>query len=549
MSWQEVLTQNLENMTNGTYQQMLNSMYATNSKTANYTQESFYSWRIFGSPYMLLDDPEEDGLLGEWYLNQLRQSQILTLKLGIPRYTGNQRGTSVIDWFNGVAQSVDQGESKTEAIVDGLIGGIVGAATGLTDAKRLYIFFNQYEIYIQYVRLEIITMASYLGILDYPVPTGRGSATEPISSVDWETYTTNGHRSVSVSNIIENGVSTITNKIQQGIKKFENNNIISEEKTLNEDAWNSNAKSLADEYADIAGGSPAIVQFMIQPSYATETFSNTTTKSLLQQKADTYTQAGKEVAWISNTGGNTSFVNQVSSIVDGAANTVQTALDEMNADPVVSMFGSSALGMIRGLTGERMIFPEIFDNSSFEKGASYTINLSSPAGDPYSFFMNIGLPLCYLIPAVAPRTSSANAYRMPFMCQAYVTGQAAIPMGIVSGLSIRRGQSGAMSKDGLPLDVECQISIHDLYSVMAVSSISDPAQFLSNESMIEYIASFTNIDTWNKSIVNEHIVGEIGGAVAQESFDIDKITDRIKYNLGEFAGNKLRIYGIADATR
>ena len=52
-----VLASNAEYLANGVYDQMIASIFPVNEETASYTQESFYSWRIFGSPYMLLDDP------------------------------------------------------------------------------------------------------------------------------------------------------------------------------------------------------------------------------------------------------------------------------------------------------------------------------------------------------------------------------------------------------------------------------------------------------------------------------------------------------------
>ena len=569
----DTLKKTAERVADGTYSAMVDAMFPTNPKTASFTQDSFYTWRIFGSPYMLLDDPPlgemtNSGFLGEWYLDQLKQSQILTIKMGIPRYTGNRSGLSVIDWFNGTAQAMNQGSGTTESIMNSLVGMISMNATGLDEAKRNYVFYNQYEIYLQYVRLLIVSMASYLGILDYPIPDIKRSSNgsykprkTSIAKMDWTTYTTGGYRPKSLSDIFGDLWDSSRNRWssntddhldQDNVRSNVRSNVVHFVETvssLSQAMEKTRNTDFTDTYFDAAGGPPAIIQFVIQPSYSVDDFTNSTQQSMMQQTADKRADYGREIAWLTGVGGESSLTSAVAGVVNSGASGIQTAIDNMHMDPAMSILGSSVVGMIRGLTGERMIFPEIYEKSTFSRSNTYNIKLATPNGDPYSYFMNIGLPLCYLIPMVAPKTTSANAYRMPFMCQAYVTGQVAIPMGIVDGMRITRGSSGAMNKDGLPLEVDVSLSIKDLYSVLGVSALSDPAQFLSNESLIEYIASFTQIETWNKSLVNQYIGGSISDAIIEESMNVDKLWDRIKYNIAEFAGNQLRLYGIADSLR
>lgn len=552
------------------YQSMVNAIFPTNPKTASFTQDSFYSWRIFGSPYMLLDDPPlgemtNSGFLGEWYLDQLKQSQILTIKMGVPRYTGHRKGVSIVDWANGTAQTIAQGKNPVESVIDSFLGSITMNISNLDEAKRNYIFYNQYEVYLQYVRLLIVSMASYLGILDYPIPNlqskdnGTFSVEKTtIAKMDWTSYTTGGYKPNSLKDIFGNLWNNMSDSWKSpsesldryGVKSNIGSNVKEFVGRSSRSSYrDSDHSSFGNSYFDAAGGPPAIIQFIIQPAYGVDEFTNETTQSMLQQRADKMSEWGKEIAWMTGVTGETSLTSAVAGVVNDGAAGIQTAIDNMSIDPAMSILGSSFIGMIRGLTGERMIFPQIYKDSTFNRSFTYSIKLASPNGDPYSYFMNIGLPLCYLIPMAAPKTTSANAYRMPFMCQAYVTGQIGIPMGIVDGLSITRGANGAMNKDGLPLEVDVRLSIKDLYSVMGVSALTDPAQFLANDSLIEYIASFTQIDTWNKSIINQYIGGPISDAIIAENTDVDKIWDRIKYNISEFGGNQLRLYGIADALR
>lgn len=535
----------MKDLAGDAYNSMVGAEFPINNVTETYGQEGFYNWRLFGSPYMLLDDPplggvNKTGFLGDWYMSQLRECQILTIKMGVPKYTGNKKRVGVTDYAVATANAVNEGGGVGKSIVDTILAAVTMNASGMDNATRNYIFYNQYEQYIAYVRLLIVSMAAYLEVTDYPIPnlsSGGVKGFTTIGKQDWSTYTTAGHEVKSTMDMIADAYNWATG----------NRSSFQQMADLAVSATNKGEFTGGTVY-DAAGGPPAIIQFVVQPTYATDSFQNSLTKSAAETQADSTYAIGKEVAWLTNVGDTTSIAGAVGGIMNTGASAVQSALNNVSGDATVGILGSSIVGMLRGLSGERMIFPQIYDDSQFSKAANYMTKLVSPQGDNYSYFINIGLPLCYLIPMIAPKTASTNAYKMPFLCQAYVTGQNAMPMAIFQNMSIERGASGAMNKDGLPLEVNVNIAIQDLYSNLAVSAIHDAAQFLSNESLIEYIASYTPIEAWNKAKVNRFL-GEIGEVVGQNAFDPQKIADRLKYNLGEYLGNSLRLYGVADAAR
>jgi hypothetical protein len=541
------------------YGGMIAAEFPVNAGTEAFSQSDFYTWRLFGSPYMLLDDPptgsvENSGFLGGWYMNQLRESQILTVKLGVPKYTGNQKSAGLIEHGIAAAQAMEQGESLFASVGDQIGAAITMNISGLDHAKRHYIFYNQYEQYIQYVRLLIVSMASYLNIMNYPIPefsSGDMAAAKytRIKDMDWSIYTTAGHQTNTLRDMITSAVSRATEGAVPPRWFTQGDNASLDSAIATATSWkeNENQGTLYDQ----AGGPPAIVQMIVQPTYASESFGNSLTKSSAQDMADSTRAIGKEIGWLTQVGDSTSVAGAVSALggLGGSvAADVQAAIGSNTGDAMVGILGSSIVGMLRGLSGERMIFPKIYDDSTFDKAVSFVCKLVSPQGDLYSYFINVGLPLCYMIPMCAPKTASINAYKMPFLCQAYVTGQTAMPMCICSSLSITRGASGAMNRWGLPLEVDVSISFQDLYQNIAVSAIHDPAQLLSNESLIEYIASFTQIETWNKAKINR-ILGDIAGEVAKEAFDPQKIADRATIQMAEYLGNTLRLYGVANAAR
>ena len=73
---------------------------------------------------------------------------------------------------------------------------------------------------------------------------------------------------------------------------------------------------------------------------------------------------------------------------------------------------------------------------------SFTINLSSPYGDVYNYYMNIVVPLMHLIALAAPRMVSANSVASPFLVQAFIPGMCTCQLGIIQSLSIEKNPSG-----------------------------------------------------------------------------------------------------------
>ena len=320
------------------YDAMVDAIFPVNQDSATYTQEGFYTWRIFGSPYMLLDDPplgqvSNSGFLGEWYISQLRQSQILTLKIVVPKYTGNQKGVNVVDYVAGAARAVNEGKPVGEAVVDTTIAAVNMASTGLDQAQRNYIFYNQYEIYIQYVRLLIISMASYLGVMNFPIPSLTSSGTVSykyvtIANTDWNTYTTAGAKPITVQDMFGNVIDGITDWFSPNTKQS-----MTSATNQNQDstgsAPKSNSGTSSSSYYDIAGGPPAIVQFIIQPTYAVDSFGNTTTKSSAQAIADQSYTVGKEIAWLTNVGDTSSIAGAATNIVSAGTNVANAALENV----------------------------------------------------------------------------------------------------------------------------------------------------------------------------------------------------------------------------
>ena len=138
-----------------------------------------------------------------------------------------------------------------------------------------------------------------------------------------------------------------------------------------------------------------------------------------------------------------------------------------------------------------MIYPKIYDSSNSDTNYSFKVHLSTPYGDPYNYYINIVVPLMHLIALAAPRMVTSNTVGAPFIVQAFIPGLCTIQMGIVSSLHISKNpDSNRISVNGYPL-----------YNAMSISPANDPASFLFNETLNDYMANLAglipSIDTYN----------------------------------------------------
>lgn len=249
------------------------------------------------------------------------------------------------------------------------------------------------------------------------------------------------------------------------------------------------------------------VQFYIQPPTAEISVNNNTSTSKLEGLLNTASDTMKEIAFVTNSTGvlnmeelneySDSALSALSSYMGNTNTTIGGVLDR------ILQVGSNTL------KGENVIFPEIYQNSSNGSGFQITINLKSAYGDRVSYYLNILVPLLHLVALAYPKQATANTYASPFLIKAYVPGMYHCNMGIVSSLSIsKRTSDGSVNVDGLPMELEVNLNIQDLYSDMSIASSSEPALFLMNGSLVDFLAVNCGVD-----IIEPHIQEKIDAIV------------------------------------
>ena len=89
------------------------------------------------------------------------------------------------------------------------------------------------------------------------------------------------------------------------------------------------------------------------------------------------------------------------------------------------------------------------------------------------------------------------------MVQAFIPGMCTCQLGIISNMEITKNKSlHAVNVNGFPLEVEVDLTIEELYDSLSVSPANDPASFLFNETLNDYMANLAglqpSVDTYTK---------------------------------------------------
>lgn len=291
-----------------------------------------------------------------------------------------------------------------------------------------------------------------------------------------------------------------------------------------------------------AGAIPFYIEAETRTS---DDFSNSTTQSQLSSSIDGLSDTARELNYLIGTGASELGAGQLyDDLMSVGANSIEK-VDET----ISSMLGkgnilSSIMSKVQTvLSGGRMVFPEIWSDSSFSRSYRITIKLSSPSGDPLCVFYNILVPIYHLIAFVLPRNSSGESYYSPFLVRAYYKGIFNVDMGIITDMSISKGSDGEWTPDGLPTTAEISFEIKDLYNSLSMSTqeVEDDKGILSNIAELDYIANSCGIN------INEPEIGRTIKMAITLGFTSkikDKVTMNIFGNIGQYFNQKVQnIFG------
>lgn len=175
-------------------------------------------------------------------------------------------------------------------------------------------------------------------------------------------------------------------------------------------------------------------------------------------------------------------------------------------DNIVNGIKDFAMGVVDGATfglggvlasvfnGAFIDLPKKWDDSSISiSSTSYSIDLVSPYGNPFSQIQNIYLPLSMLLAGCLPLYAGEAAYVSPFLCSVFNKGVQMVRLGMITSLSITRGTGNlGFNKSKRPLAFKVSFTISDFSNIMTApinASIGSSfrAMFRSDSKFSDYV--------------------------------------------------------------
>lgn len=416
--------------------------------------------RLLGLPYQFLDTADmridKDNDMGRLFCyNMFTEAPILTILPGTTKFLPDYK-KSEKTIFQNLWKGMEEGDSNAESALKNLIDD--------NSESRYFDFEADYGNYIKYVNLMCRVTAILLGIGDDTPP---GIST-PYKKFDWGNYKYFNNYKVS-SGDSPNIFDKITNEISD---------------------------TLLSAVDDSISGTHQYLSIYVDPSSSfNESTSNEVAKSALEGKFDEMQSKIKEYAFFANSN---ALGNQLSTIQGWITNFMDGIASLGSEDGFLNALLGKGKQQI--VNGSNLIFPEIWQDSSYEK--SYTINTTfiSPYGDKESIYLNCLVPMLHLLALTLPKQTTANTYTAPFLVKMFSKGWFSCDMGIVESIQIDKGPDQSWSVDGLPTQVKVTLTVKDLYSQLMLSPSNSPSLFFSNQGMIDFLGATCGVDLSRPSI-------------------------------------------------
>jgi len=144
-------------------------------------------------------------------------------------------------------------------------------------------------------------------------------------------------------------------------------------------------------------------------------------------------------------------------------------------------------------SGGNILFPEIWQDSTYRKSYNMTFVFSAPYGDPETILNQVYMPTLLWLTAAMPRQLGSMGYNSPFLVKAYSKGNFVCDLGMVDSVSIKRGPESEWTLDSLPTSIEVSVSIRDLYSTLILTASSDKSLWNTNTALKEFLNTFAGV--------------------------------------------------------
>lgn len=278
------------------------------------------------------------------------------------------------------------------------------------------------------------------------------------------------------------------------------------------------SRELNSDFKTFFSAKENVVFYLDNFSSISESFSNETTESSIASQINGVSDTANEINFL--LAGNSSVLGKISENVTDAVSSVTSALSSTLGSLGGGIIGSLAdTGINTLVNGGKIVFPQIWSNSTYSRSYTLDIKLRSPDHDSLSIFLNIIKPYCKILAMTLPRVMehedhyNANGYMSPFLVKAFSKGMFNIDMGIISSLSVTKGAECQWNDDGLPTQIDISIDITDLYSSLAMSGfestgiIGNPfaaskqlTKIVNNTAYMDFLANMAGLNVGTMAI-------------------------------------------------
>lgn len=446
------------------------------------------SMRLFGLPFQFIEqaDPRVENIsssVGRTFVqNIIMRAPVATIIPGKPIYLPGNKNKQ------GVAASLIQAGSGNFEELQSLL------SNKASEVLRYYDFQCDYTSYMKYVNIMCRAAATFLELEDELDGV-------PLQRYDWRNYRWNADSyktmtETMLSNAADTSVSFAKKMLtglvdvigtygSKAVDYFAGTDLSSSYNQYSHRTTNNTDEE--DAEMDAALQYANFVQFYIDPDGSNqESASNSTSTSKIQSMFDNGSDLVKELAFVANSGG--IDTNDLQQFGDAS---IQTAADLLsNGGQLTSVFSRLFSLSSNVIKGENVIIPEIYQDSDYNKSYSLTVHLKAPYGNKYSFYMECVVPMLHLLALALPKQTTANTFGAPFLIKCYVEGVFSCDLGIVTGITVNKNVSPeSWTNDGYPTEIDVTLEIKDLYSSLTMSPQNEPALFLANSSLVEYLAT------------------------------------------------------------
>lgn len=510
---------------------------------------NLYSPRLFGAPPQLTNLCDmrlksslgvSPGPVGDFYLdNILRNAQIANFIVGHARFTGGMSNLSSIVrstlqytyalskyqvFANGGSTTSSSASTSTDIASDSDMEaynreiGDDGMASDMVKASSIGLDGLDDDTYVVDVN-RIEGASSLLGTVRniFAQKGGMGVAgalgTPLLASMsiqqafyafeaDWSSYINNVKMMINAA-VMMLGLQDAVVRIGDKYWPVTTNGATSPET----DTWSNYrfiSPSPGNEIGDVnaidtmTGDTHQYVSFMINPAAISENYTNRTSDS---QIYSTVIQGGEgignEIAFITNSS-KSAVDDMLVGLSGDVVNTAERIMSALTAG--TGRFTAAIAGaMARSYTGDHTIFPKIFQSHESTSSISMKVQLRANAGDPYTYLMDVLVPLFHIMCMALPKMSknAASAYSYPPLIQLNIPGVWGTRLGMVTSVQVEKNPEGNdFSINGYPLAVDVNITVEDLQHTMMTTGMNQPAMMLNNDTMFDYIAQCAGVDKY-----------------------------------------------------